>query len=141
MGGPPRPPAPPETHRRMILLRTLVGAGLLLSAAAAPAAPDPPAAELLDSRVRPVPANNCLTCHGPEKQRGGLRLDSRAALLRGSDAGPVVVPGRPDQSPLLRAVRREGEVKMPPKGKLPAAAVADLTAWVKMGAPWPAEAA
>jgi hypothetical protein len=87
--------------------------------------------------VRPLLADNCLSCHGPQKQKAGLRLDSRAALLAGSSNGPVVQPGQPDASALVRAIRYDGETKMPPKGKLPAAAIEALTTWVRMGAPWP----
>jgi hypothetical protein len=93
--------------------------------------------EFFEARVRPVLAEHCWSCHGPAKQRTGLRLDSRAALLRGGDHGPAVVPGDPDNSLLVKAVRRAGDVKMPPKTPLPSAAVEALAAWVKMGAPWP----
>src|SRR5579871_6226228 len=118
----------------MSRLATLA-AGCLLSwpllAAAAP--PD----EFFEARVRPVLAEHCWSCHGPAKQRAGLRLDSRTALLRGGDNGPAVVPGDPDGSLLVKAVRRVGDVKMPPKTALPPPAVEALTVWVKMGAPWP----
>ena len=60
----------------------------------------------------------CLECHGADKQEAGLRLDSREALLKGSDAEVVVVPGEPDKSPLIHAIRYEGNVQMPPAGKL-----------------------
>jgi mono/diheme cytochrome c family protein len=127
---------------------TSCAAGLLALAATGIAAPPSKApkpavpagaqaVEFFEARVRPVLAEHCFGCHGPEKQRAGLRLDSRAALLKGSDTGPVVVAGNPDQSALVRAIRYEGEVKMPPKGKLPPETVEVLTAWVKMGAPWP----
>jgi Protein of unknown function (DUF1553)/Protein of unknown function (DUF1549)/Planctomycete cytochrome C len=121
-------------------LRVLACAGLLLalpvsSRGAAPV-PDRAGMEFFEKKVRPLLASHCLACHGPTKQRGGLRLDSRAALLKGSDLGPVVVPGHPEKSGLLKAVRHEGDIKMPPKGKLPAEAVADLEQWVKMGVPW-----
>ena len=62
---------------------------------------------------------------------------ARRACVKGNDAGPVVVPGRPEESPLVEAVRYDGAVKMPPAGKLPDRAIADLAAWVQMGAPWP----
>ena len=68
---------------------------------------------------------------------GGLRLDSREALLRGGDNGPVVHAGEPERSRLIEAIHRTGELKMPPKSALEPAAVAALTAWVKMGVPWP----
>jgi cytochrome c553 len=92
-------------------------------------------------KVRPVLAGTCARCHGPKKAANGLRLDSRAALLRGGDNGPAIVPGDPERSLLIRAVRRtDAELKMPPDKPLPEAAVADLAAWVKQGAPWPQSA-
>jgi hypothetical protein len=101
----------------------------------APASPEQ--ADFFEKRVRPVLAEHCYSCHGDKKQRAGLRLDSQAAALKGSDDGPVIVPGQPARSSLIRAIRQEGDVKMPPKGKLPQGMVEDLTAWIKMGAPWP----
>src|SRR5579872_3328743 len=87
---------------------------------AAPPTPaaDPRGVAFFEKKVRPVLAEKCWSCHGPAKQRAGLRLDSRAALLKGGDGGPVVVAGRPEKSPLIHAVRRDGDVKMPPKDKL-----------------------
>jgi hypothetical protein len=104
------------------------------------APPSPQAIEFFEKKVRPLLTENCVSCHGPQKQRAGLRLDSRDGLLTGSDDGPVVVAGEPDKSPLIRAVRYDGERKMPPKAKLPAEQVEALTTWVKMGAPWPEDA-
>jgi hypothetical protein len=125
--------------RSIGLLTCAVG---LFGPAAMPAAePAPPtqAVEFFESKVRPILAENCFSCHGPRRQQAGLRLDSRAALLKGSDGGPVLVVGEPDRSPLIKALGYAGDVKMPPRGKLPAEAVQALTAWVKMGAPWPAK--
>ena len=124
---------------RMILLLAL-GWGLIGSV---PAFGDDRArpAEFFEARIRPILVEHCTRCHGPKKQESGLRLDSREGLLKGNDAGPVVVPGRPEESPLIEAVRHGGAVKMPPKAKLPDQAIADLTAWVEMGAPWPEAAA
>ncbi len=103
------------------------------------AAADHRAADFFETQVRPVLADNCISCHGPAKQRGGLRLDSRAALLKGADSGPVVAEGQPDKSSLVRAVRYADQIKMPPapKTKLAPGAVEALTEWVRMGAPWP----
>jgi mono/diheme cytochrome c family protein len=109
-----------------------------LPAAAPGARPVPPhQADFFERHVRPVFLANCVECHGPDKQRGGLRLDSRAGLLKGGKRGPVVKPGDPDGSRLIQAIRHAGKLKMPPKRKLNPDAVADLTAWVKGGAPWP----
>ncbi len=122
---------------------TLILAAIVMvfpAAARADDKPAPQAAEFFESKVRPVLADNCFSCHGPDKQKGGLRLDSRAALLKGADGEPVVVPGDPEASPLIKAVRHDGDTKMPPKTKLPAPAIEALTAWVKMGVPWPESA-
>jgi mono/diheme cytochrome c family protein len=117
-------------------------AGLLLVAAfARPAStadrPDPAALKFFEQRVRPVLANRCFECHGPQKQKNGLRLDSLAALLKGGDSGPALKPGKPDESLLLHVLRDGKPVQMPPKSRLPNQEIADLAAWIKMGAPWP----
>jgi hypothetical protein len=121
-------------------LRGLAAFFLLGLATSAPAA-EPPAdqAEFFEKKVRPVLAENCFRCHSDKgKVRGGLRLDSRAGLLKGGDNGPALVPGSPEKSRLVEAVSyKNSELTMPPKGKLPDAVLADLSAWVKMGAPWP----
>jgi mono/diheme cytochrome c family protein len=115
-------------------------AGFALTGAA-PAAPpaDPQGTEFFEKHVRPVLVSKCQSCHGPKRQQGGLRLDSRAALLKGSDNGSVLVPGEPGKSLLVKAVHYDGDVQMPPKGKLPDEAIAHLTTWVQMGAPWPGD--
>jgi len=94
--------------------------------------------EFFEARVRPVLASRCLKCHGAEQHKGGLRLDARDAMLRGGEMGPVVVLGKPEESPLIEAIRYGGEVQMPPKGKLKDEEIAALTEWVKQGARWPA---
>jgi hypothetical protein len=100
--------------------------------------PNKDGVEFFEARIRPLLADRCLSCHGPEKKKGGVRLDSRAAMLKGNSGGPVLSPGEPDKSPIIRAVRQDTKIKMPPDGKLPVDAIDALTAWVKMGAPWPA---
>src|SRR5690606_11406275 len=88
-------------------------------------------------KVRPVLLAQCVVCHGERLQQGELRLDTRAAMLKGGVSGPSVVPGKPGESLLLESVRYHTARKMPPKGKLPDAQIAALTQWVQMGAPWP----
>ncbi len=97
----------------------------------------PEAAEFFENKIRPVLAQNCFSCHGPMKQKSGLRLDSREAMLKGGDRGAAVAPGDPDKSLVIQAIRYDGEPKMPPDKKLPQEAIDALTQWVKMGAPWP----
>jgi hypothetical protein len=95
-------------------------------------------AEFFEKEVRPLLVAKCLDCHGDVKPKGGLKLTSRADLLRGGDSGPAVVPGKPDDSLLVRAARHADERRMPPKEKLTARQIDALTRWVKSGAPWPA---
>jgi hypothetical protein len=98
---------------------------------------DPLADEFFEAKVRPVLDSRCLECHGTTKPKAGLRLDTRDSMLKGGDGGPVIVPGKPGESSLIEAIRYEGDVRMPPKGKLKAEEIAILTEWVKRGAPWP----
>jgi mono/diheme cytochrome c family protein len=93
--------------------------------------------EFFEKQIRPLLVQNCLACHG-EKRKGGLQLDSAGAMLKGGDSGPAITAGDPDDSLLIRAVRYDDEPKMPPDAKLSGEAIAALTEWVKMGAPWPA---
>ncbi len=95
------------------------------------------AAESFEKVIRPLLAARCWKCHGPEKSKGGLRLDSAQGLAKGGDSGEVVVPGQPEASLLVQAVRRQGEIKMPPDGRLEDREIAALVAWVKAGARWP----
>jgi len=89
-----------------------------------------------ESVVRPILAKHCLKCHGDgPKIRGGFRLDSREAILRGGDQGPAVIPGDPSHSLLVKAINYD-EVEMPPAGKLAAREIEVLTQWVKDGLPW-----
>lgn len=99
--------------------------------------PDPEAERFFETQVRSVLVEKCQKCHGPQRQQGGLRLDSRQGLIHGSENGPVVALGKPDESRLIQAIRYDGDPKMPPDGKLSAESIATLTKWVRMGAPWP----
>jgi hypothetical protein len=98
--------------------------------------PDPATAEFFEKEIRPLLTERCFKCHGGEKTRGSLKLTSRATLLQGGDSGPAAVPGDPDKSLLLQAVRHDG-LKMPPKEKLKDQEIEKLTRWVKLGLPWP----
>ncbi|MDF2440799.1 MAG: hypothetical protein JWN98_1783, partial [Abditibacteriota bacterium] len=87
----------------------------------------PEQAAFFETKIRPVLFENCMKCHGDKKQAAELRLDSRAAMLAGNDSGPAVVPGDPDKSLLIKAVRyTDEEMQMPPSKKLPAQQIADL---------------
>jgi mono/diheme cytochrome c family protein len=92
--------------------------------------------------VQPILAKSCYACHGPDKQRGGLRLDVKTAALKGGDSGAVILPGKSSESLLIRYVAGvEADRVMPPKGeRLTAAQIALLRAWIDQGAKWPDKA-
>jgi hypothetical protein len=84
--------------------------------------------------VMPVLGRYCDGCHGATKQHGGLELDGYADLMRGGDSGPAVVPGDPAASLLVAKIERRDRPPMPPKRRLPAAAIARIRAWIAAGA-------
>jgi hypothetical protein len=91
-----------------------------------------------ESKVRPILVENCVSCHGADEQSGGLRLDAHIAVSVGGSSGQVIIPGDPDKSPLIRAIRyTEANYQMPPDGKIPDEQIEILVAWVKSGAYWP----
>ena len=94
------------------------------------------AADHFERHVRPLLVARCQKCHGDKVAEAGLRLDSRAAMLAGSDSGPVLVPGDPGQSRLVAAVRHEAGLEMPPDGRLSADEIAAIEGWVAAGASW-----
>jgi mono/diheme cytochrome c family protein len=96
--------------------------------------------DFFENQIRPLLVERCASCHTQE-QSSGLRVDSREALLKGGSRGAAIVPGNPDGSLLVQAVRQEGALKMPKGGKLTSREISDLVVWVKMGAPWPKAAA
>ncbi len=98
----------------------------------------PTADDFFESNIRPLLVERCIECHGEKKHKGGLRLDSRVAWQKGGDTGPALVPGDPEASLLMKAVRRiDKELQMPPKHPLSAEEIASLEQWVKIGAPDP----
>ena len=112
----------------------LVSASAIVAAAeTVPAADD----DLFEIHARPLLVSHCIRCHGESKQEAGLNLATRAGLLAGGDSGPAIVPGKPDESLLLEALRYES-YEMPPTGKLGDPLIAGIAAWVAAGADWPA---
>ena len=96
--------------------------------------------ELFEKHVRPALIDQCIRCHGPEKQQGGLRLDSREWLYKGGDSGAVITPGDPADSILFQAVEYEDPaLEMPPRGRLPEATIAAFKSWIELGAVDPRE--
>jgi len=120
----------------------LACAGTLLAALPVGAAePDAKGVEFFEKKIRPVLVENCYKCHSAQsgKSKGSLTLDTREAVLKGGANGPAVVPGNPAKSLLLTALHQQGELKMPPKAKLPDAVLADFRRWIELGAPDPRE--
>lgn len=79
---------------------------------------------------------NCIKCHGADKAREGLRLDSYEAIMKGGEHGPVVLKGNPAKSRLMRALKGDGIDMMPPKkGPLPKSHLAIIEGWIRSGAP------
>ncbi len=117
-----------------------------LSLFGAPEEPGQNHIDLFEKKIRPVLAERCYRCHSAEAARTGtlmgkLQLDTRAGVQRGGARGSVVVPGRPDHSMLIEALKyADDNLQMPPGGKLPDEVIADFVKWVTLGAPDPRDA-
>ena len=115
-------------------------AGFVALPARAVAAPPTEGLDFFEKKIRPLLAEHCYECHatGAKKIKGGLLLDSRPGWTKGGDNGPALVPGEPEKSLLIKAVRWSApDLQMPPKNKLTPAQIADLEQWVRRGAPDP----
>lgn len=120
------------------MIRSIVFVVLLLAVDVATAV-SPEALKFFETKVRPLLAENCYSCHGPDKAKGDLRLNDLGSIRRGGQSGPALVIGKPDESLMIQAVRRtDPDFAMPPKNPLSGEQVAILEKWVTMGAPWPA---
>ena len=138
-----------QTGRTKHLIPALIAAVVAASAATralpqsqsdAPASLTAEETKFFESKIRPLLIANCYGCHSTSggKSRGGLKVDTREALLKGGESGPAIVPGDLDSSLLIRAVRyHDADYEMPPAGKLSDADIATLEKWVAMGAPDP----
>ena len=117
---------------------TLATIAALTTAARAADPPAPQAVEFFESKVRPVLAENCFSCHGPEKQKGGLRLDSYDMLMKGGKDGPVLLPRRAENSLLIQRVTLPANNQhfMPAEGRPPLKPdqIASIRAWIEQGA-------
>jgi uncharacterized protein DUF1553/uncharacterized protein DUF1549/cytochrome c len=119
----------------------LAGSQRQAQTAAQPQEPSREGLEFFEKKIRPALAENCYACHSEKskKPRGGLQLDSIEAMLKGGASGqPAIVPGDPEKSLLIKAIRHtDAKLQMPMGGKLPDQVIKDFEAWVKMGAPAP----
>jgi cytochrome c553 len=124
-------------------VRLLAAVAVTFSMAHAPAEPpDAKGREFFEKKIRPILIEHCYSCHSAEaaakkKLRGGLQLDTREGLIAGGETGPAINRDKPADSLLLKCLNYDGDIKMPPKGKLPAAAIRDVETWLAMGAPDP----
>ncbi len=123
------------------MLRPALAAALVLVVAPGLRAdpPDPTKVEFFETKIRPVLVEQCYKCHSEEaakqnKLKGGLKLDTRAGLLKGGDSGAAMVPGKVADGTLLKSLKYDGDVQMPPKGKLPDAVIRDFETWIADGA-------
>ncbi len=131
-----------ETGRiRVICITRLAAAALILAwAAQGQDKSSPEGLEFFEQKIRPALAKNCYACHSSASKvmMAGLSLESRESIRRGCANGPAILPGKPDESLLVKAIRHEGR-QMPPAGKLPDSMIADFEKWIAMGAPDPRE--
>lgn len=125
--------------KRITMLSILIVLTFLNPAVLAdlPAQGRPDMGEFFEKEIRPILVDKCQSCHDEAKARGGLRLTNRRLVLQGGARGPTLVPGKPDQSLLMKAVEYRGDLKMPPTGRLSDAEIGRLKRWIALGAPWP----
>ena len=119
----------------LVLALAVIGSGHRANA-------DEVGVEFFEKKIRPVLVKHCYECHSADAKKlgGGLLLDHRDGLRKGGDSGAAIVIGKPEASLLVKAIRHDDDsVKMPPKGKLPEAVIADFETWIKNGAADPRE--
>ena len=122
-------------------LLLMIIAGPTFGTATAHAAADGDPNALFENRIRPVLTAHCVKCHGADKQESGLRLDTKSLANKGGDRGPAILSGDPEHSLIVQAIRKTGELKMPPDESLRPEEVAGVVDWIRHGLPWPADAA
>lgn len=132
---------PENGERRMmkeLLIAFALGMGLLVCSQRGRAGDDDKA--FFEEKILPVLKKHCYECHSSDakKLESGLKLDTRQGLLRGGEMGVVIVPGKPDESRLLKALRYE-KLEMPPAAKLPGDIADDFEEWIRRGANDPRE--
>ncbi len=131
----------PWSHRRSSTFGLLLAFSAGAAAAGENTTFSPEDLDFFESRVRPILAERCFSCHGEgEEIEGSLRLTSRSGVMSGGDTGPAAASGDPATSLLVEAISYRSELQMPPEGKLSDAEIDALTQWVVRGLPWPPEA-
>lgn len=121
-------------------MRKLLTHSAMLLAISAPAfagTPTPEQVDFFENNIRPIFAETCYECHGPDKQKAELRLDNRLSFEKGGESGPIFNADNPLESMIIEVVEYEGKIKMPEDMKLADADIEAIRQWVQMGAPWP----
>lgn len=127
-------------HLKLLLLACSLGAGVCLAelpGGAVASAQAEAQAEFFEKKIRPLLVTHCAKCHNPQAQVAQLDLTTAAGVAKGGESGPLVNQEKPEESRLLKVIGYAETLKMPPSGKLKDSEIADLAAWVKLGAPWP----
>src|SRR5437763_2430368 len=119
-------------------MMTRIGLGLIVTVAVASvqaAETDPKGFDFFEKNIRPVLVGKCYQCHSASAKelKGELRLDTKEGLHKGGESGSAIIPGKPDESLLIKALRYEDGLEMPPKDKLPDATIANFVKWIEMG--------
>lgn len=128
--------------RMRYVARILVAFLVVADLASGADSPTPEQLEFFEKQVRPLLVQHCQECHGAKKQEAGLRLDTRAGFLKGSDSGPVIVAANIDGSRMWQVLKyADGDTQMPPKGKLQDEQLAIVRKWLELGSPWSEETA
>src|SRR5262245_57376890 len=124
---------------RSALLSALLVVAPVLGASAAD---DPKGIDFFEKNIRPVLVSKCYQCHSATSKelKGELRLDTREGTRKGGESGAVIIPGKPDESPLIKALRYEDGLEMPPRDQLPDSVIANFVKWIEIGAPDPRKA-
>ncbi len=138
----PSTPTKPRTVILAALKFALVALVLTITQAKAADTPSftPKQIQFFETKIRPLLSEHCFDCHNAQKQKGGLLLTSRTQILQGGESGPAAVPGSPDTSALIEAVRyKNSDFQMPPKKRLSDNQIHALETWVAAGLPWPTE--
>ena len=128
--------APNSWEYRLLTRWVLAGAHGVDATEQPPKETVSPQDRVFTESIQPILETHCFECHGFGNRKGGLQLTSRESMLDGGESGAAAVPGSPDESLLIAAVRYDG-LEMPPSGKLPAKAITALERWVSSGANWP----
>ncbi|MFN9717952.1 MAG: DUF1549 domain-containing protein, partial [Planctomycetota bacterium] len=132
----------PITRRRLASLLSSIAGVFAVMPLMAQGSDDAAKLSFFETNIRPVLVQHCYECHAADAKivRGGLQLDSKVATLKGGDSGASIIPGKPEDSLLISAIKHES-LAMPPKSKLPDHVIADFETWIRDGAVDPREEA